>query len=122
MFDLAIAPTGLLPQRNKTHAKQDATPVTVGLTNDARPTYTTVPLLSTLTEDRRTGRLLGGQILNDRRAEISKQIDIIATAIFQKPASTISTISIMATLRRSAAHGIRSRWRRLGAPTPHGSI
>jgi Pyridine nucleotide-disulphide oxidoreductase, dimerisation domain len=33
--------------------------------------------------DRRTGRLLGGQILGNRRAEISKRIDIIATAIFQ---------------------------------------
>ena len=36
-----------------------------------------------LTGDRRTGRLLGGQILGNRRAEISKRIDIIATAIFQ---------------------------------------
>ena len=37
-----------------------------------------------LTGDRRTGRLLGGQILGNRRAEISKRIDIVATAIFQE--------------------------------------
>jgi NADPH-dependent 2,4-dienoyl-CoA reductase/sulfur reductase-like enzyme len=35
-----------------------------------------------ITGDRRTGRLLGVQIVGHRRAEISKRVDICATAIF----------------------------------------
>ncbi len=35
-----------------------------------------------ITGDRRTGRLLGGQILGHRRSEVSKRIDILAAALF----------------------------------------
>jgi NADPH-dependent 2,4-dienoyl-CoA reductase/sulfur reductase-like enzyme len=82
VFDLAIARTGL-SERDARQAGFD--PVTVGLeANDHKAYYPgAVPLRIHLTGDRRTGRLLGGQILGNRRAEISKRIDIIATAIFQ---------------------------------------
>ena len=42
-----------------------------------------VPLRVQVTGDLRSGRLLGGQILVNRRAEISKRIDIFATVLFQ---------------------------------------
>ena len=42
-----------------------------------------VPLRVQVTGDRRSGRLLGGQLLCNRRAEISKRIDIFATVLFQ---------------------------------------
>ena len=82
VFDLAIARTGL-SDRDAREAKFD--PVTVGLeANDHKAYYPgATPLRVHLTGDRQTGRLLGGQILGNRRAEISKRIDIIATAIFQ---------------------------------------
>ena len=83
VFDLAIARTGL-SERDARKARFD--PVTVSLeANDHKAYYPgAVALRIHLTGDRRTGRLLGGQILGNRRAEISKRIDIIATAIFQE--------------------------------------
>jgi len=82
VFDLAIARTGL-SERDAREAGFD--PVTTGFeANDHKAYYPgAVPLRIRLTGDRRTGRLLGGQILGNRKAEISKRIDIIATAIFQ---------------------------------------
>ena len=115
VFDLAIARTGL-SDRDAREAKFD--PVTVGLeANDHKADYPgATPLRVHLTGDRRTGRLLGGQILGNRRAEISKRIDIIATAIFQGASVDYLNDLDLSSLRRSAVHGIRSRWRpRLGA-------
>jgi NADPH-dependent 2,4-dienoyl-CoA reductase/sulfur reductase-like enzyme len=82
VFDLAIARTGL-SEGDARKARFD--PVTVGLkANDHKAYYPgAVPLRIHLMGDRRTGRLLAGQILGNRRAEISKRIDIIATALFQ---------------------------------------
>jgi NADPH-dependent 2,4-dienoyl-CoA reductase/sulfur reductase-like enzyme len=81
VFDLAIARTGL-SERDARKARFD--PVTVGLeANDHKAYYPgVVPLRIHLTGDRQTGRLLAGQILGNRRAEISKRIDIVATALF----------------------------------------
>ena len=83
VFDLAIARTGL-NERDARAASFD--PVTVGSeVNDHKAYYPgAAPLRIHLTGDRRTGRLLGGQILGNRRAEISKRIDIVATALFQE--------------------------------------
>ena len=83
VFDLAIARTGL-NERDARSAKFD--PVTVNSeVNDHKAYYPgAVPLRIRLTGDRRTGRLLGGQILGNRRAEISKRIDIVAAALFQE--------------------------------------
>ena len=83
VFDLAIARTGL-NERDARSARFD--PVTVDSeVNDHKAYYPgAVPLRIRLTGDRRTGRLLGGQIVGNRRAEISKRIDIVATALFQE--------------------------------------
>ena len=83
VFDLAIARTGL-NERDARAARFD--PVTVDSeVNDHKAYYPgATPLSIRLTGDRRTGRLLGGQILGNRRAEISKRIDIVATALFQE--------------------------------------
>ena len=83
VFDLAIARTGL-NERDARTASFD--PVTVGSeVNDHKAYYPgAVPLRIHLTGDRRTRRLLGGQILGNRRAEISKRIDIVATALFEE--------------------------------------
>jgi hypothetical protein len=35
-----------------------------------------------ITGDRQTGKLLGAQLLGNKRSEISKRIDIFATALF----------------------------------------
>jgi NADPH-dependent 2,4-dienoyl-CoA reductase/sulfur reductase-like enzyme len=83
VFDLAITRTGL----NDPDARGAGfDPLTVDSeVNDHKAYYPgAVPLRIRLTGDRRTGRLLGGQILGNRRAEISKRIDIIATALFQE--------------------------------------
>ena len=82
VFDLAIARTGL-SERDARVAGFD--PVTTRFeANDHKAYYPgAVPLQIHLTGDRRTGRLLAGQILGNRKAEISKRIDIIATAIFE---------------------------------------
>ena len=37
-----------------------------------------------MTGDVSSGRLLGAQIIGDRKAEISKRIDIVAAALFQE--------------------------------------
>jgi NADPH-dependent 2,4-dienoyl-CoA reductase/sulfur reductase-like enzyme len=82
VFDLAITRTGL---NDPDAGRAGLDPLTVDSeVNDHKAYYPgAVPLRIRLTGDRRTGRLLGGQILGNRRAEISKRIDIIATALFQ---------------------------------------
>jgi hypothetical protein len=83
-----------LPVRNLQREKRsrlefiDRAPQAVGgksrKANDPKAYYPgPVPLRVQVTGDRRSGRLLGGQILGNRRAEISKRIDIFATALFQ---------------------------------------
>jgi NADPH-dependent 2,4-dienoyl-CoA reductase/sulfur reductase-like enzyme len=82
VFDLAIARTGLLDNE----ARRDSfDPLTVAMTaNDHKAYYPgAVPLDILVTGDRATGRLLGAQILGNRKAEISKRIDIVAAALFQ---------------------------------------
>ena len=82
VFDLAIARTGLLG-----HEARDAgfDPLTVAIQADDHKAYFpgAVPLQLRITGDRRSGRLLGAQILGDRRAEVSKRIDIVAAALYQ---------------------------------------
>ena len=82
VFDLAITRTGLSDPDAR---RAGIDPLTVDLeVKDHKAYYPgAVPLRIRLRGDRGTGRLLGGQILGNRRAEISKQIDIIATALFQ---------------------------------------
>lgn len=82
VFDLSIARTGLLDHEARNGGFD---PLTVPMeANDHKAYYPgAVTLHIRMTGDRRTGRLLGAQILGHRKAEISKRIDIVAAALFQ---------------------------------------
>jgi NADPH-dependent 2,4-dienoyl-CoA reductase/sulfur reductase-like enzyme len=83
VFDLVAARTGL-----RDHEARGAgfEPVTVtSVANDHKAYYPgSHPITMRYTGDRRTGRLLGVQLVGHRRAEIAKRIDIPATAIFNE--------------------------------------
>ena len=99
-------------------------PITVGLeANDHKAYYPGAVVLRThLTGDRRTGRLLGGQIRQSKSREIQR-IDIIATAIFQDASVDYLNDLDLSYTPPFAAHGIRSRWRpRLGAHNSRSSL
>jgi NADPH-dependent 2,4-dienoyl-CoA reductase/sulfur reductase-like enzyme len=85
VFDLAVARTGLLD-----HEAREAgfDPLTVAIQADDHKAYYpgATPLRILMSGDRRTGKLLGAQILGHRKAEISKRIDIVAAALFQHAA------------------------------------
>jgi NADPH-dependent 2,4-dienoyl-CoA reductase/sulfur reductase-like enzyme len=83
VFDLAVACTGL---RNREARAEGFGPLTVASSaNDHKAYYPgATPLRTRMTGDLSSGRLLGAQILGDRKAEISKRIDIVAAALFQE--------------------------------------
>ena len=81
IFDLVVARTGLL---DKEALEAGFDPLTVKLeTWDHKVYYPGASLLHIcLTGDRKTNRLLGAQMIGSYRAEVSKRIDILATALF----------------------------------------
>jgi NADPH-dependent 2,4-dienoyl-CoA reductase/sulfur reductase-like enzyme len=81
VFELAVARTGL---RDQDAAAAGSDPVTVGSVEfDHKAYYPGAHQLHLrLTGDRRTGRLLGAQLLGDHRAQVAKRIDIPAAALF----------------------------------------
>lgn len=81
VFDHIAAGTGL---RNAQATKAGFEPLTVTMTTtDRNPYYKDAQEMQiSITGDRRTGRLLGAQIIGHYRSEISKRIDIVAGAIF----------------------------------------
>ena len=85
VFDLAVARTGL---RNKDGLAAGYDPMTVGVAAPDHKTY--YPGASELsirvTGDRRTGQLLGAQIVGDYRGQVAKRIDVFASAIFNRMA------------------------------------
>jgi NADPH-dependent 2,4-dienoyl-CoA reductase/sulfur reductase-like enzyme len=83
VFDLAVVCTGL---RDRAARAEGFNPLTVASSaNDHKAYYPgATPLHMRMTGDRSSGRLLGGQIVGDRKAEISKRIDIVAGALFQE--------------------------------------
>lgn len=83
VFDLAIACSGL-HDRGARAAGFD--PLTISTeANDHKIYYPgAVPLHLRMTGDIGSGRLLGAQIVGNRKAEISKRIDIVAAALFQE--------------------------------------
>jgi NADPH-dependent 2,4-dienoyl-CoA reductase/sulfur reductase-like enzyme len=83
IFDLVVARTGLLEQEAR-DAGFD--PLSVDLeTWDHKPYYPGASLLHLrITGDRKTGRLLGGQMIGHYRAEVSKRVDVLATALFNE--------------------------------------
>jgi len=82
VFDQIAARTGL---RDKSAAAAGFDPLTVALTGwDHKVYYPGAEAIHLrITGDRSTGRLLGAQIVGHRRSEISKRIDIFATALYR---------------------------------------
>jgi NADPH-dependent 2,4-dienoyl-CoA reductase/sulfur reductase-like enzyme len=81
VFELAIARTGLL-DREASQAGFD--PLTIGSEFWDHKVYYpgATKLYFRVTGDRSTGKLLGAQIVGSWKAEVSKRIDIFATALF----------------------------------------
>lgn len=81
VFDLAVARTGL---RDAEAAKAGFDPLTVESTNwDHKAYYPGAHELHIrVTGDRKTGRLLGAQIVGNFQAEVAKRVDVFATALF----------------------------------------
>jgi NADPH-dependent 2,4-dienoyl-CoA reductase/sulfur reductase-like enzyme len=81
IFQLVIARTGLRQDEAEREGFDAYTRETV--TNDHKGYYPgATPLKVRVTGDRRTGRLLGAQLLGAWRAEVSKRVDVFATALF----------------------------------------
>lgn len=80
VFDLVAAGTGL---RDATARTAGFDPLTVTATADDHKAYYpgATPIRIRVTGDRRSGRLLGAQLLGSHGAGIAKRIDIFATAI-----------------------------------------
>ena len=83
IFDLVAARTGL---RDKEARGAGYDPVTVVFeTWDHKVYYPGAKRMRIIiTADKRNNMLLGAQILGNRRSEVSKRIDIVATALFHK--------------------------------------
>jgi NADPH-dependent 2,4-dienoyl-CoA reductase/sulfur reductase-like enzyme len=81
IFELVVARTGL---KESEALAEGFEPLTIQIeTPDHKAYYPgATPLHIRLVGDRPSGRLLGAQIAGDRRAEIAKRIDILATALF----------------------------------------
>ena len=81
VFDLAVARTGL---RDAEAAKAGFDPLTVESTSWDHKVYYpgAYALHIRVTGDRKTGRLLGAQIVGHYRGEVAKRIDVFATALF----------------------------------------
>lgn len=81
VFDLVAARTGL---RDQEAVNAGFTPLTVELeTWDHKAYYPGAHKLHLrVTGDRRTGQLLGAQIVGHRQAEVAKRVDVFATALF----------------------------------------
>ena len=82
VFDLAAARTGL---RDQEATAAGLEPLTVGVEVDHHKAYYpgASPLRIRITGDRRTGRLLGVQMIGAIETEVAKRIDTAATAIFE---------------------------------------
>ena len=83
VFDLVAARTGL---RDHEAVAAGFDPVTVGAAADDHKAYYpgSHPITMRYTGDRRTGRLLGVQLVGRLGSEIAKRIDIAATALFNE--------------------------------------
>ena len=81
VFDLTVARTGL---RDAEAAQAGFDPLTVESTSwDHKVYYPNAHALHMLvTGDRKTGRLLGAQIIGHWQAEVAKRIDVFATTLF----------------------------------------
>jgi NADPH-dependent 2,4-dienoyl-CoA reductase/sulfur reductase-like enzyme len=97
VFDRVAAGTGL---RDAPARKEGFEPLTVTLnTLDRNAYYPDAREINiSITGDRRTGRLLGAQIIGHRDSEVSKRIDIIAAALFNDmPVEGLSDLDLAYT-------------------------
>ena len=104
VFDLVIARTGL---RDHEAAPLGHDPVTVTSSpNDHKAYYPGAhPITISVTGDVRTGRLLGAQLVGRLGAEISKRLDIYASALFHN-----MTVTDIADLDLSYTPPLGSPW------------
>ena len=109
VFDLVAARTGL---RDHEAMAAGFDPVTVGAAADDHKAYYpgSHPITMRYTGDRRTGRLLGVQLVGHLGSEIAKRIDIAATAIFNE-----MTIDGLSDLDLSYTPPLGSPWDALQA-------
>lgn len=102
--DLVIARTGL-----RGHEAQEAgfDPLTVEVSTwDHKVYYPGAQRLTLrLTGDRRSGRLLGAQLLGSRHSEVAKRVDILSTALFHE-----MTIEALNDLDLSYTPPLSSPW------------
>ncbi len=81
VFDLVIGRTGFRDEDARRHGFEPRTVETKAL--DHKAYYPGAKELRLrVTGDARTGRLLGAQVLGSYGAEVSKRLDVFATAIF----------------------------------------
>lgn len=90
IFDQVIARTGL---RHDEAAKESYLPFTTENTmNDHKAYYPgATELRARITADRETGKLIGAQLIGSWGAEVSKRVDVFATALFH--GMTVDAIS-----------------------------
>ena len=104
IFDLVAARTGL-----RDHEAQAAgfDPMTIDATFDDHKAYYpgATKLRVRLTGDRRSGRLLGAQLLGHRSAEVAKRVDVYAAALFHE-----MTIEAFSELDLSYTPPLASPW------------
>lgn len=104
VFDLVVAATGL---RDDGARQAGYDPVTVETVADDHKAYYpgATPIRIRITGDRRSGRLLGAQLLGHHGAEIAKRVDTYATAI-----SYSATVDDIADLDLSYTPPLGSPW------------
>ena len=109
VFDVVAARTGL---RDHEAMAAGFEPVTVGAAADDHKAYYpgSHPITMRYTGDRRTGRLLGVQLVGHLGSEIAKRIDIAATAMFNE-----MTIDGLSDLDLSYTPPLGSPWDALQA-------
>jgi NADPH-dependent 2,4-dienoyl-CoA reductase/sulfur reductase-like enzyme len=117
VFDIAIARTGL---RDHEARRAGFDPLTVETEVwDHKAYYPGAQQLSIrVTGDRRSGQLLGAQLLGHWQAEVAKRVDVYAAALFAgQSVDAISDLDLSYTPNPSAAPGMPCRpLPRLGRP------
>ncbi len=122
VFDVVAARTGL---RDTEATSAGFDPITVGSQADDHKAYYpgSHKIAMRYTGDRRTGRLLGVQLIGHLDSEIAKRIDIPATAIFnQMTIDAVSDLDLSYTPPLGspwdALQSGAQTWERLAHPSP----
>ncbi|KAA8960179.1 FAD-dependent oxidoreductase [Mycobacterium sp.] len=92
VFDLVAARTGLREPEARSAGRGWAPVTTASVCDDHKAYYPgATPVHLRITGDRRSGLLLGAQLVGHRSAEIAKRVDTFATALYH--AMTVDAIS-----------------------------